>query len=178
MIHESHLLKLSCMQAQRTELPLLRVIYPDITLPVAVANKKSSGDPWLDPTRLADIYIENIHLHLFHRKKRKFRSPFSQEPKHSTPVFQDSETRDCKSMFSCVQGNGLYEPVSPSPSYVPCIRMESNISDLNNPFKILTAINLGFYFQCVVLNHTQARYFKQSKVSSAKPTRSLFGWRR
>lgn len=40
-------------------------------------------------------------------------------------------------MFSCVQGNGVHERDSPSRSYVLCTRIEANISDLKNSFKIL-----------------------------------------
>ena len=53
------MLKLGYMQAQRTELPVLHVIYLDVMLPVAVTNKKSFGGPCLDHTRLVDIYIDN-----------------------------------------------------------------------------------------------------------------------
>lgn len=59
LIHESHILKLAHMQAQRAGLPLLPVVSSDVTLPVVGTNKKSFGDPSLDHTRLVDLCIDN-----------------------------------------------------------------------------------------------------------------------
>ena len=65
------MLKLAYMQAQRAELPLLCVIYPDIMPPVAATNKKSFGDPCLDHTRLVNIYIDNYASASLSQKEEK-----------------------------------------------------------------------------------------------------------
>lgn len=55
MIHESQMLKLAYMQAQRAEeLPLLPVIYHDIMLSVGVINKETFDGPCLDHTIFID----------------------------------------------------------------------------------------------------------------------------